>query len=450
MKILIAPWGWPESYKKATYSFEGNELPSNTSTGVLKKALSPDHTILILQDSLAVYNPEIFKLGTYKKLVQSLRNFLVEKFISKEEYLPNFNRDKDEVFISPNVGAFTNRDRNNPAKIIIKGKMSDYYYWIFYNLSRFIIDKSLDAEEVTLILDTSHGLNFMPYLTFSALYNIGAVLSLKFKNRLKLKIYNADPYIQESPNLEINLVRELYPKFQMTLKFKPQGFLPLKVNKNIVIQECLANLSKNIQNSFRKHKKLYKEIFLPFLGSFTQGIVHGILHFFPDDTQELEDNIFNLYNSKIQISREEQDCFLNIFRKLYFTDFFEAVVYVRNLRKIMESMEISNKKEANLKELRQWAEKLYEEFPVIYARTIDEIDNMKKILPKKAIPCGKWNPFGNCTNGISIHKRNFFAHAGLSENSIEIKKDNNDFQVRFCKHAISNILNYLKETVSQS
>ncbi|GEM_PF-2069335 len=452
MRILVAPWGWPKNYGKSKYRIGEKLIPSKTSTGALKKYFKPDHTFVIVQDSLAVYYPETFEAENYLKLSQSLRNFLINDYFSNEEFLPDFSPKVDKILIAPNVGSFTNRDKNKPAKLTIKGKMSDYYYWALYNLSRLIIDKSIQTDELTLILDTTHGQNFMLYLTFSALYNIAAILSLKFTNKIKLEIYNADPYLEEATYLEINLVRELYPKFQMTLKFSPHGFLPLKVNKSTVSQEELKKLSKEIQSSFRTNEKLYKETFLPFLGAFTQGIVHGVMHFFPPDTDDLEDTICEFYNKKIQLIPQGENHSMVVSRRLYFTEFFEALIYVRNLRTVMESIGIRKKEEVSLAEIRQWAEELYEEFPVVHARTLYELDDLKrKIIPQKVISeFNEWKSYGKCVAGINIHKRNFFAHAGFSENSIEVKKLDNDFQIRFCKHAMSIILNYLKETVSKS
>ena len=444
MKILIAPWGWPGMYKKSRYKFNANEpLASNTSTGVLKKLLDPDHTILIFPDSLAVYNPQSYNAQTYEDLVNSLKDFLFEHYVSNPAWMPDFNQEKDSMLISPNVGTFV--DKDTKRRLNIEGKLSDYYYWIFYNLSCLILDIALNSKDITLILDTSHGINFMSYLTFSALYNIGAALELLRHENVKLKIYNADPYVEVAKYLEINLVRELTPKMQLIKKHETGRFLPIKADKEKFSDRGkFQKLSKEISEIFRQYEKTYSDVFLPFLGSFSQGVVNGIVHFFPEDSSEIENKVCDIFNSNISIIHEQEKISLRISRKTYFTEYFETLVYVRNLRKIMQTMGFGKKTETSLEELDQLADELYKNFPVIRNRIKYEIDHLEKDEFRKS-QVSKWIEFGSCTG--EIDNRNFFAHAGLSLNTLSFKYKENKFWIRYCPDNLERIKRILIDTV---
>jgi len=448
MKILIAPWGYPQVYKEAEYRLNGQLFRSRTSTGALKRGFNPDYTILILQDSLAVYNPQTFGAENYRQMVESLQNFLIERYISNPSWIPDFDSKRDWILIAPNVGTFTNRTKIDPSELRIKGQMGDYYYWVLYNLSHFILEKARDADEVTIMLDTSHGLNIMPYLTYSALYNIAAVLDLKLHNKVKLQVFNSDPFLQGAEYLEIHLVRELYPKLQLALKLKTGRFLPVKVNKSFVGKETLPVISQKIQTVFGRYNldEIYMNSFLPFIGAFFQGIIHGILHFFPPDTAKIESEICELYNSHIQLVPQGDENSILVARKLYFTEYFEILTYVRNLRKVMAQMGMERREEVSFSELKHWSERLYKNFPVVQSRIRYEIDSLKndEKLVKHSTP--NWVSFGKC--GEEIHKRNFFAHAGLAQNAIEFKYDDGDYWIRFCKSSQNVILKYLKETIT--
>ncbi len=456
LKILIAPWGWPEMYNTVKYKLEEREIRSKTATGALKKFLNPDYTVLIFPDSLAVYIPKTFEIEYYKTIVGNLKKYLIEKFLKSCEWFPDYSEKNTEVLISPNVGTFIYRERDKDTcksiekgRLTIKGTMSDYFSWIYYHLSQFIFEKLGDAEKLTLILDTSHGINFMSILTYLALYEIGSVIELKLRNDVKFNLYNADPFAQNVESMELNLVRKVIPKIYLPRRVKTQKFLPLKAFTKSL------DLSKDIQDIdiFKEFDRMYKNNCLPFLGAFSQGIPLGVLTFIPADLnifEELNQQVISYFETYIDVQKGIDGANMIFKRKLKFTQYFDSSLFLHNLIRILSNIGIAQREEASLNELRIISKKIYGNFPTILNRIIDEINNLKrndnrKKMLKDRKKIVNWTSFGDCKS--ELNKRNFFAHAGLSKNSFEYKYTGERCSIRYCKEQMEIIKNYLVETV---
>ena len=451
MKFLVAPWGWPERYEEVPYRITEMDFirRSKTATGALQEALQPDHTILIFPDSLAVFNLKTFEQSSYMEILSELSKFLLKKFISQNPWIPHFEEERDLILLSPNVGTFVYKEKINGefkerARLTIKGAMSDYFSWVYYHLSDFILEKLKEVDELELVLDMSHGHNFMSTLTYLALYEIGSIVELKLHQKVYLKLYNADPYAENVEFMEINLVKEVVPKMQLPRKLPTQKFLPLKVNFKD------PQLSRKLSRTFSEFNDFYHNECLPFLGAFSQGIPLGIVTFFPSDTNNfkvLSQRILDEFENNISVIYQGESNFLILQRRVCFTEYFSSILFLHNLTRIISDIGIRHSNEINLMELREMARKIYKNFPVLKGRIDYEIDHLLKSELTQWRKALDWNFFSRKESGI--HKRNFLAHAGLCRNCFEYKNKDGECWVRYCNSSLEIVKNYLYETVQK-
>ena len=59
MRLLIATWGEPATWKAVRYRFGGEEQQSCSTLGIIKKVINPDRTIVIVSDTLAEFSKEV-------------------------------------------------------------------------------------------------------------------------------------------------------------------------------------------------------------------------------------------------------------------------------------------------------------------------------------------------------------------------------------------------------
>ena len=440
MKILVAPWGWPQNYREVPYRIEDKIIPSRTATGALKGMFKPDHTVLIFPESLSVYNPKTFQLKNHKEIAEALRSFLIREFLVDQKYLPDFNSDRDHVLIAPASGTFVHSARKDETfeeagRLSIKGALSDYFSWVYYQLSNLIFGWIDGADSVEILLDLSHGLNFMSTLTYSALYEIGSVIEIKLHNKVTLKLYNADPYYENPDYMEINLVKDIIPKINLSRRLPSQKYQPVKV-----ISKKYTDTAKNLGQAFSKFEKFYKNDCFAFWGAFSQGIPLGVFRFKPSDRfKEILETAEKLFKENIKILYQGEKKFIIISKRLKFTDYFDSTVFLRNLILILDKISVSSKNEIPLENLKAISEQLYKNFPAILDRINYEVDDLPKSKFKER--GSDWEPLGKCGN--EIHRRNFLAHAGLSQNAIEYRYFENKWWVRYCKDSIDKITGIL-------
>jgi CRISPR-associated protein Csx1 len=82
------------------------------------------------------------------------------------------------------------------------GNMEDFYGYVLYKFVDILsaeFDK--DLEDLELYLDLTHGINFMPVLTYRAIREISEIITAN----ATLHVYNSDPYRREA-SLRIHLV----------------------------------------------------------------------------------------------------------------------------------------------------------------------------------------------------------------------------------------------------
>ena len=202
-RVLIAPWGNPFSWWEATYRVNCGEFgikdcrdtvkeDSKSTLPALIEALNPEKVIIFALDTLVnarkdEENPPIpdSTPRTYDEVRED-----VEKRVGwfAEEIGIG---DKVEIIVAPGVGEFKNAS--------VLGNMLDFYSFTLKELS-----ERLPAGDAEVFLDLTHGMNFMPVLTYRALKNLLGLSA--YANNVRFIVVNSEPAIEEKGTMNIRVI----------------------------------------------------------------------------------------------------------------------------------------------------------------------------------------------------------------------------------------------------
>jgi len=140
----------------------------------------PEKVFFIVLDTV-IKHP----VSSYKELKDSVVTYY-------QEFLRSLNLGSEipvEVIVAPGVGRFR-LDGESCAEFL--GLLTDYSAYVAYEISRSLLQ--ISGDELTVHLDLTHGINFMPSLTYAVICEVlGAIAITK---KVRLKVYNSEPYIR--------------------------------------------------------------------------------------------------------------------------------------------------------------------------------------------------------------------------------------------------------------
>ncbi len=207
MKILVSTWGLPAKWRDSTYVL--GELTQKSCTTLKLLHSKYDSVVVLTLDSVLdsgdkpgidsecttcfYRNRQEFKQGSYTDLVEKVRETI-------SGTLKCMGIDNAEVMVLPAVGSPSGNWKFN-------GDMKDYLSIGLIKLYGYI-GKFSNIREIAI--DLTHGINFMPALSFRM---VQIISQLSFLNNdephgVKFLAYNSDPsYDSRYPlNLKINEV----------------------------------------------------------------------------------------------------------------------------------------------------------------------------------------------------------------------------------------------------
>ena len=141
-------------------------------------------------------------------------------------------------------------------------------------------------------MDLTHGLNYMPVLTYRVVKDLLEIQSIK--NNVRLVVYNSDPYVgREKETLNIHIVenKTIVPSLNfdgVTIKFlKPTKFID---------KEDIGKIMEEInQNKKIRELKLMKQNINAFLASLVYALPLVYSTFFVDE-EKINDKINEIIN----------------------------------------------------------------------------------------------------------------------------------------------------------
>ncbi len=215
LNLLIATWGspWADpcrpqeglSWGEVTYvGISGKEVRSRTTLPLLLEELNPEEVLILACDTVACCNDlrEGKGYGDLREAVRRKYVGFVREVLGAEGLSDCISR--VEVAVVPCLGRF----RNGEFDV----EVSDTRLWILYELMNFLVSKGVKGsgggEELNIYLDLTHGPNYVPTITYSALRSL--LHHVAFSNlRVRLRVLNTDPYVRGvTDKLRVNVVED--------------------------------------------------------------------------------------------------------------------------------------------------------------------------------------------------------------------------------------------------
>lgn len=388
--------------EKVIYSFNGVEKESKSSLSAIYDKINPDKVYILVLDTLSNLESENYG-DIVKEVKEKTENFIKE----------NLNIDNYEVIVCPGVGTFYNKDFEKYFKFY--GNLTDYYSFALYELS-----KRLDGD-LEVHLDLTHGLNYMPVLTYRVIKDLLEILAIK--NKVRLVVYNSDPYVgREKEILNIHTVEDVIIKPSYDIKGMTLDFLDAT---KFVDKKEIGKIKKEINmNPKIKELRIMKQNINAFIASIVYALplVYSTFFVKKDKIEIYLNELIGAFISNIKINPEDKI----LKRYLYFGEGFNSLVKAYFASKISEIPQLI-KDELSLEEIDELKNTLFKENPNSqYIK--NEISSLYNIINTKykeeelSEILGNWTPIYKIRreNIDKFKIRNFLAHAGFEKSVTEI------------------------------
>lgn len=411
MKILIAVWGNPEGWREIEYEYKEQSEKAKSTINLIKRVENPNKTVIICVDTLA--DNCVQSNPSYSE-IKNIAESVVKNFC-----LSQFNFEPDKIIVSYGVGEFNNT--------IFIGNAQDFYYEVLKELAFFFGDvvRNLkeekenegEQEKIEVILDITHGINYMPTLTYRVLREILQILAYTYD--VKLKVLNSDPYTNQAKKLNINVIEETRIIPNLTAyRSDRRPIEPRKEHQKY--GQIIHNLLRQINYDKRKIHV--------FLSAFIHAMPVFIISYLMNsrDMENLVNWISQEFEKFIMINKNQK---IIVERNLEYRIEFENLIKTYLVSSILEAKGFSCKVDIPLTDIQQLKDKVFNKLEIESNRIdkeigdINDLENLQYDYKVYAELIGK-----RVLDGID--KRNFFAHAGFEYNAIELRKINDNIEVR--------------------
>lgn len=456
-KVLIGTWGKPDQWKETIYKFNHISNTSKTSLLTLKEAINPDKIVIIALDTICdivdAHDSSLSYSDIKKACEEIIREFCRE----------NIGYEPEKIIIAPGSGSF--------SKMAFFGNMQDYFYIIFEQLAGIFIEiiKSVfysknghqynrkvvcensnsDEEDgpknypasneiMEIHLDLTHGINFMPTLTYRALKELISMLEVLLK--VEFSVYNSEPYIPNK-ELEIHMI-------ERSLKLRP--LFPLEFIENqIILLECYRHdeasceEKKEIRALSGGHE--VGEI-NTFFGSLLYGLILALIALFPD-SEQLRHTIstaLDYFHSKIIVKCGP---LISVIRKVSLTEHFGTLLKAWFLSSCLSMAGVQRKDEVSLSELKKINGVVFKKFPLLRNLIDNEIYSIDDKLSGKSLPDWKLLMMSEKDKPGSPDFRNFMAHAGIEKNLTLVKKVNGELRLKYDPDRVDNVKRFARKAL---
>ena len=418
-RVLIATWGNPFQWEPIKYEFREYVLESSSTLPILVEAIKPDKVIVFVLDTLANLQikgkPDIEtkEFSNYSEVVKDVEE-RIKWFLEFElsEKCPNLVKMLEDgrlkIVVAPGVGLFKN--------IRVEGNILDFYNYALYELS---IELPVGKAEV--YLDLTHGINFMPALSYRALNNLLGLSA--FINDCKLVVLNSEPY--------------------------PQGFP--KEEKEKIIPETTLHI-REVENRIVRPKPTYSKVsdlrFSAFVSSLANGLPLVFATFYPklDNLREIIDKELKIFFENVEVKNG------SVKRNKTFSEDFKTLTklyyFVRclNSRKPFESLPMEEISANALEKIIEAIFKKITRLEIMTKRDVRQICDIAKKASKKEGEIGEKLRKGEKLLYLDIYNfvkdkefskreridpRDFLAHAGLISDRVYVRMEGEDIKLSY-------------------
>jgi len=411
MKVLIAVWGNPEGWKEIEYEYKEQSEKAKSTINLIKRVENPNKTVIICVDTLA--DNRVQSNPSYSE-IKNIAESVVKNFC-----LSQFNFEPDKIIVSYGVGEFNNT--------VFTGNAQDFYYEVLKELSFFFGDvvRNLkeekenegEKEKIEVILDITHGINYMPTLTYRVLREILQILAYTYD--VKLKVLNSDPYTNQAKKLNINVIEET--RIIPNLTAYRSDKRPIEPRKNY------KEYGQRVDDLLEKINYDRRKIHI-FLSAFIHAMPVFIISYLVNsqNMKDLINQISQEFEKFILINKNQK---ITVERELEYRIEFENLIKTYLVSSILEAKGFSSKVDIPLMDIQRLKNEVFNKLKVESHRIdveiydINELTNLQQDYQVYAQLARK-------TVLTKIGERNFFAHAGFEYNAIELRKINDNIEVR--------------------
>lgn len=440
MRLLFEVWGNYQNWKEVIYSYKEEKLTSKTTLPLLLKKENIDKYFIIVSDTL-IENlsdnsvNELTYKNMIKEMVKSLNNFIKESKVDSQA----------DIIVSPGIGTF--------EKTQFIGSPQNFYANLYHILVRKVLQilNSVNKDgEIEIILDITHGINYMTLMAYRAIKDICEILAYFYS--VKLRVLNSDPKIgSENVELFINEIEKINvcPRFNFYFYNKSRLIKPSPI-KSISDEEKREINEKLNRNEWQKRD----EIFLKasnFAGSFLNGLIIFLIRYFqdPDEINKLLERAYELNIENI--------CLTKSYSKLVITQKTELLNTFISLNQIfflstliVKNYNFYNQEEITFSTLKK-LKGLFKTNRTIFQRVEKELGKIENNIDKISNTFIDYGSFAsddydpNIKSGFD--ERNFFAHCGFGYNIIQLKKEGDEILIKVKEDFINHIEKYIKSNL---
>lgn len=414
-------YGWGEVY----YSFRGRVLSRKvrSSLPLLYDCLRPDVVVVLVLDTVVEGDVEGY-LEVRERVSGRYRDFI------EDELGLRLGGGKLSVIVAPGVGSFPNG--------FFLGDLKDFHVYILYELVKVFLRYWVGGGRLEFYLDLTHGMNYMPTLTYRVVREIAGISA--FFGDVRFSVYNSEPYTAQSSNLEIHVLEDavmLPSPSRDGLRDKPRLLEPRSLSES-ERRELDRLQSRLVGEAGFKGLTGMSRTVNAFLGSLVNGLPLALLTFLPASSglEYILEEAERLYFDYTRVEPHEGR--LRVERRVSLSRDYAALAKAYYTAKLLENLGFTCGREAMLDELDRIREKLFSKDERLNALISIELERIRGV--RNRLPVGKWVRLNEVfEEGGGFDLRNFLAHAGFEWNITEVKKEEGKVILRYCEDELPGI-----------
>jgi CRISPR-associated protein Csx1 len=429
VSLLISTWGDYRQWDSVKYNFGGNWFPEstrNTLPVILNYASpKPEKVILIVLDTV-IKN----RVPSYQDLRGS-----VEKYY--RDFLSSLNINVPvEIIIAPGVGKFKLDDG---GIVEFQGFISDFPAYVTFEILRRFLQ--VDGNDITVHLDLTHGINFMPSLTYAAINE--ALGCLAITKNVQLKVYNSEPYIRNlTTELNIHEIesRRILPHIKNeALPLEGRVLEPGIVwgREKAQVENALYTMRLD-KNDVGEKGVNVKEL-NAFLSSLINGLPLAYYTFYPD-VEKLEEllskaveiwlNHVKVYQMQMYVGKESTVGKMVVQRMVKFRNEFTKCAIIWATAKALNHKRVH---EVKLRELENFCQKVFSNWMKLNCMISFDLEKVREDVQKCARMPNDWIKLSELTmeryippKSENVLIRNFLAHSGLERSLTYVRRQDGE------------------------
>jgi len=436
--LCVSTWGDPSQWRYADYKPDEETAPAFSETvsafstlSMLERLKKPDLMLVVVSDTLAARSGRRF--SSYEDVEEAARAYA-------ERYLCGVEA---EIIVLPGIMRISGSDPEYEFKADLRDYRTLFLYEVYSRAA-----KLGSTEELEIVLDISHGVNYMPALALDAVQEAAAMASVLLARAVRLEVYQADPYPMQyngrlgrsredpckpsdsikPPELTYNCIRSIETRPWDLVRYMVYHEKdPEKEKKMLTDQRGLEGEITGI----------VKQAFMT-LGAFRIGALIQLAALVRksnvEDVREILERAVSLWRDKRSI-REEGNM-LMIKSGTRFCEGFRALLHAHSVIMGISRL-IGEEREgicfSELKELK----KILEGSQVTKTLVNREISKLEKLKNEKKLS-EEWRIYSEYLKppsreeepGMDVIKRDFIAHAGFYSDFIEVRLRDGEPELR--------------------